>query len=129
MSAFLTPFRAELLEERREGRLCWRLLEPLVYQSDVAGCTITVPAGFVHDGESIPIKFRSFTSLECLRAGTVHDHLYRTHMIDDQTIERDLADLIYEEARPVDGTPGLDPIFARQRYNTVSVYGESHWDT
>jgi len=124
--AFLTPYRVELLEERRAGRLCWRLLEPLVYESEVAGRKITVPAGFVHDGESIGIRLRSFTGVDCLRAGTVHDYLYAFHVIDGETIERYLADLVYEEACVAEG---LDPVFSRQRYNAVSFYGGSHWDT
>lgn len=124
MPAFLTPYRAELLEERRDGRLMWRLLEPLVFDSAVAGRWITVPKGFVHDGESISLMLRGLTGRDCLRAGTVHDFLYGVHAIDGQPIERDLADLVYEEAAIVEG---LDPVFARQRYNAVHAYGGSHW--
>jgi len=127
MSQFLTPYRAELLEERREGRLLWRMLEPLVYESEVAACRITVPAGFIHDGESIGLRLRSFTGFECLRAGAVHDWLYTVRSIDIHQIERDLADLVYEEACQVDGTPGLDPVDARKKYNAVSFYGKSNW--
>lgn len=124
MSAFLTPFRAELLDERRAGRLVWRFLEPLVFDSAVAGRWITVPKGFVHDGESISLMLRGLTGPDCLRSGAVHDYLYTAHTIDGQPIERDLADSIYEEACIAEG---LDPIFARQRYNAVRAFGGSHW--
>jgi len=124
MSSFLTPYRVELLEERRAGRLCWRLLEPLVYDSAVAGRTITVPKGFEVDGESIPMLIRVFTGFDCLRAGSVHDWLYTSHAIDDTPIERDLADRIYREACLAEG---LDEVRADQRYSAVSFYAGSHW--
>lgn len=103
----------------------WRFLEPLVYHSDVAGATITVPAGSGTDGESIALILRSLTGRECLRSGGVHDHLYRVHEINGTPIERDLADLVYEEACVVEG---LDEVAARQRYNVVHFYGAEAWE-
>ena len=124
MSGFLTPYRVELLEVRGDVEW-WRLLAPLRYASDLAGRAITVPADFEHDGESVPRRIWSFTGgPPCRRSGTLHDWLYDNQAIDGEPIERDLADLIYEEACI---SEGLDPIYARQRYNSVSVYGESHW--
>src|SRR5437870_1153259 len=55
------------------GGFCWKLLEPFVYDSTVAGRWITVPAGFVHDGESVPLAVRSLAGRDCLRAGTIPD--------------------------------------------------------
>jgi Protein of unknown function (DUF1353) len=126
MSAFLTPYRAELVEVRGDVEW-WRLLEPLSYESDFAGEVITVPVGYAHDGESIPRRVAGITGGQpCRRAGVVHDYLYDAHALGGRSIDRDYADQVYEEACIVEG---LDPVYARQRYNAVHAYAARHWRT
>ena len=61
------------------GDKLWKLHEPLIYQSDVLDCTVTVPKGFVTDLASVPrVPFvYQFWGGRCHREGVIHDLLYR----------------------------------------------------
>ncbi len=48
-ACFLTPLRVEEIGEDE-----WRLLEPLLYSSPLLGGTVTIPAGWITDFESVP---------------------------------------------------------------------------
>ena len=104
MSQFLTPLRVELLEDAvNEYRGQWRLTAPLVYQSDAAGRTITVPDGFVTDFEScprVPGLFLAFGEL-AHAAAVVHDFLYTA----PATVSRAVADAVLREACILSGVP------------------------
>ena len=79
MSAFLTPLKIEQIAIDR-----WKLLEPLVYESDLLGCRITVPVGFITDMESVPRWLPIVYALlygEAHAAGVLHDYLYMVHKI------------------------------------------------
>lgn len=83
-----------------DGR--WRLIAPLVYQSDVAKMTFTVPTGFVTDLASVPripiaYLLAGGTSNE---ASVVHDFIYSTH-----PVPRDTADAVLKEASLLTGVP------------------------
>lgn len=120
---FLTPLRVEVLGDRDpSGRELFLVLEPFVYHSAVAQRTITVPAGFVFDGESIPPIARSFAGDPSLRAGCVHDWLYASHLLND----RDLDDKVYREVLLADNVHVVD---ADKKYGAVSTYGERAWAT
>ena len=56
MSRFTGPL---VIEEVKPGRL-WRLREPIVYEvgAEGSGASVTVPAGFVTDGATIPSPLR-----------------------------------------------------------------------
>jgi hypothetical protein len=80
----------------------WRLTAPLVYQSDVAKMTFTVPAGFITDLASVPripiaYLLAGGTSNE---ASVVHDFIYSTHPVDRAT-----ADAVLKEASLLTGVP------------------------
>ena len=119
MSAFLSgDLDADLI---KESPPTWRLNEPVVYQSDVAGQTFTVPAGFVTDLASVP----RWPVVYLLAGGTaneasvVHDFLYTT-----RPVTRALADAVLKEASAVTGVP------AWRRWLMwigVRVGGGSHW--
>lgn len=103
MSAFLTELEVvELVDDDRDGRSLWRLDAPLVYQSDVAARTITVPAGFVTDFASVPrIPVAWYVAGgEGNKAAVVHDYLYTSHLV-----ERPIADAVFEEALAATGQP------------------------
>ncbi|WNC88808.1 DUF1353 domain-containing protein [Paraburkholderia sp. FT54] len=100
MSEFLSgDLDADLI---KESPPTWRLNEPVIYQSDVAGQTFTVPAGFVSDLASVP----RWPVIYLLAGGTaneasvVHDWLYSTH-----AVPRAVADAVLREASAVTGVP------------------------
>lgn len=120
MSKFLSELEVEPVDMNNDvGK--WRLMSDLVYQSDVANQTITVPKGFVTDFASVPrlpVAFALFgdTSHE---AATVHDWLYTSHIV-----PRNVADAVLREASQVSGVPAWRrwPMWAG-----VRLFGGSHW--
>ena len=128
MSQFTSKLDVEQVEDvSKEGRGTWQLLAPLVYESDVAGVTITVPAGFVTDFASvlrIPIVFDWLGDRGNL-AATVHDYLYTqlpdgTHPV----ASRELADAVLKEALLVQGVGLLE---AEALYAGVRVCGALYY--
>ncbi|AOZ08151.1 hypothetical protein BKK80_13310 [Cupriavidus malaysiensis] len=100
----------------------WRLVEPLVYQSDMAGQTFEVPAGFETDLASVPrlpvvYLLAGGTSNE---AAVVHDFLYTEH-----PVPRAVADAVLREASAVTGVP----VWRRWlMFWGVRLGGGSHWE-
>jgi hypothetical protein len=103
VSRFLTPLRLERIEDSSaDGRGTWRLLADLVYESDVAGITITAPEGFITDLASvprIPVAFM-LTGATGHAAAVIHDACYTRHWV-----TRAMADDIFYEALLVLGVP------------------------
>jgi hypothetical protein len=100
----------------------WRLLEPLVFVSDVAG-RIVVPAGFVTNFASVPRVpvVYELTGNTSSMAATVHDYLYTTH-----AVSRDVADAVLREASAATKVPGWRRWIM---WTGVRVFGGSHWGT
>ena len=99
MSQFLTPLLGEWLDDD----VRFELHEPLIYQSDVAGMTFNIPAGFVTDFASVPrvpIIYELFGD-KAHHESVVHDFIYQTHA----TI-RGTADKVFKEAMILRGKPG-----------------------
>jgi hypothetical protein len=119
MSAFLTPLDLRDADDKDDGQ--WILAAPLVYQSDVAGLTITVPSGFKTDLASvprIPIAYELCGDTSS-KAAVVHDFLYSTHLVDRAT-----ADAVLKEASAVTGVPAWRRWLM---WAGVRVGGASHW--
>ncbi|MGF6549288.1 DUF1353 domain-containing protein [Paraburkholderia youngii] len=119
MSAFLTDLQMENATPRDDG--LWRLMAPLIYQSDVAGQTFTVPTGFLTDLASVPripiaYLLAGGTSNE---ASVVHDFLYST-----QPVTRAIADAVLREASAVTGVPAWRRWLM---WAGVRVGGRFHW--
>ncbi|MFM0351455.1 DUF1353 domain-containing protein [Paraburkholderia sp. RL17-347-BIC-D] len=120
MSAFLTELQMENATRKDDGH--WRVIAPLVYQSDVAGMTFTVPTGFIIDLASVPrvpivYLLAGGTSNE---ASVVHDFIYSTH-----PLPRNIADAVLREASAVTDVP------AWRRWVMwagVRLGGGSHWN-
>lgn len=118
--AFLTQLQIEPASEFDDNR--WRLTNPLVYHSAVAGQTFTVPSGFVTDFASVPrcIPIAYALCGGCANeASVVHDFLYTTHPVDRAT-----ADAVFREAMGLTGVP------AWRRFGMwlgVRVFGGTHW--
>jgi hypothetical protein len=101
MSRFLTPLDMRDNEGAADEK--WVLLAPLVYESDVAGRVITVPAGFPTDLASVPRLpvVYSLCGNVARRAAVVHDYLYTSGRA-----PRHVADAVFLEASAVIGVAG-----------------------
>lgn len=101
MSAFLNRVQLEAASNQDDGK--WILIAPLVYQSDVAKQTFTVPAGFQTDLASVPrmpvIYWLAGDTSSA--AAVVHDYLYSTGIV-----PRAMADAVLREASQATGVPG-----------------------
>jgi hypothetical protein len=93
MSTFIT----ELDGRCREDAL-WLLLSPLIYKSDVLGCIIEVPEGFVTDFASVPrVPFAYMVwGDRAHHESVVHDYLYR--LDSEPMVTKHQADLVFKEA-------------------------------
>ena len=123
MSKFLTSLRVEEIEDTsHDGRGTWRLLEDLIYLSDVANRLIRVPAGFVTDYASVPRVPVAYLLAgdTCHPASVVHDYLYTCH-----AVSRDIADAVLQEASIATGVPAWR---AYVMWAAVRAAGGSHWD-
>ncbi|CDY79501.1 hypothetical protein BGLT_02282 [Caballeronia glathei] len=120
MSKFLTSLVMQNATDQDDGK--WRLTQPLVYDSDVAGRVFVVPVGFVTDLASVPrvpiaYLLAGGTSAE---ASVVHDAIYTYHWV-----SREIADAVLREASAVTQVPWL----RRQiMWLAVRCFGGSHWD-
>ena len=117
MAAFKTALKTQKVAER-----LWALLAPLVYVSDRAAQTITVPKRFLTDFASVPRVPIAFwlTGDTAHEAAAVHDYLYQTHRYGT----RRQADEIFLEAMEAMGMP----IWQRRlMYRMVRVLGFGSW--
>lgn len=96
MARFLTPLRAE-----KSGKY-WTILQPLIYESDVAQKVFIVPDGFVTDFASVPRLPLAFLLAgdEAHEAAVVHDYIYSKHLT-----TRAQADAVFLEAMKATGEP------------------------
>lgn len=121
MSKFLTKLRLEPATDTDDG--LWKVVEPLIYQSDVAGHTFTVPAGFLTDLASVPrLPFAYWlTGGTANAAAVIHDYLYVT-----RAVSRKVADNVLAEASKVTGVPawrrGL-------MWTAVRLFGWGPWNS
>jgi hypothetical protein len=96
MAKFLTPLQGEWLEDDVQ----FKLIAPLIYQSDIAGQTFIIPAGFVTDFASVPrvpILYGLFGD-RAHHESVPHDFIYQTHIT-----TKALADKVFLEAMKARG--------------------------
>lgn len=100
MSKFLTRCALVAATDQDDGR--WILCKPLVYESDVAKQTFTVPEGFETDLASVPRLpvVYLLTGDTARAAAVVHDYLYSS-----RKVSRKVADAVLREASEVSGVP------------------------
>lgn len=97
-------------------------MAPFYYQDAELG-TITVPAGMITDGGSIPKLFQNIIAPmgKYLRAFVMHDALYTF-----KWFSRDDSDRALWRALKLLGMPELE---ANTVYDALHIGGESHWNT
>lgn len=119
MSAFLTELQVENATGFDDGK--WRLTAPLIYQSDVAEMTFTVPTGFISDYASVPRAPLVYWLCgdTSTMASVVHDAIYTYHWVDRAT-----ADAVLREASLLTGVPAWR---AALMFYGVRAFGWSHW--
>ncbi|MGJ9420482.1 DUF1353 domain-containing protein [Massilia sp. CMS3.1] len=119
MSRFLTPL--DMRDNEGVADEKWILLAPLMYESDVAGRVITVPAGFPTDLASVPrlpIVYGLCGGV-ARRAAVVHDYLYTSGRA-----SRSVADAVFREASAAIGVPAWRRWLM---WAGVRVGGSSHY--
>ena len=123
MSRFITRLAATNINpDFAGGRGLWELVEPLVYESDAAVMTITVPVGFQTDFASVlrlPVIYLMFGD-KAHAPATVHDYLYRTGLVSRRT-----ADDVFSEAMKV--STNLSKFDRWMMWAAVRVFGGSHY--
>jgi len=83
----------------------WELKSPLVYESDIMGCTVTVPAGFFTDLASVPrvpFVFEAWGNRAHTEA-VIHDYLYRIDSVPVAGFMQ--ANRVFREAMKSRGKP------------------------
>jgi hypothetical protein len=119
MSAFLTLLSIKAEDHLDSGQ--WIIQDPLIYQSDVAGKTFTVPVGYRTDLNSNPLlsKFAKLGGKASYEAAGLHDRLYNTREVDRAT-----ADSVFLEACLLTGDGWF---LAHKNWIGVRLFGASHW--
>lgn len=116
MNQFLTRFSGEQLDDG----VNWRVISELRYQDELLGF-LTVPAGFITDGGSIPPFFQGLINPygKGLKAFVVHDWLYAT-----QKFNREQSD---ECLRRALGACGENILDQETQFNAVRFGGSQAW--
>jgi len=116
---FIGNLIAKLVQDDESG--LWELIEPLSFESTVAGVTITAPAGHQTDFCSVPRVPLAYDMLgnRARKSGTIHDRLYVTH-----ELPREMADQVLREMLQQDGVGKCE---AEAFYLAVRSFGGSHW--
>lgn len=120
MSRFLTSCDLRVASDQDDGKFI--LLNPLLYESDLAKRVIIVPAGFTTDLASVPRLPLIYwlTGATSNEAAVVHDWLYSSHETD-----RKMADAILKEASEVTKVPAWR---RWMMWAGVRAFGGSHWE-
>lgn len=96
MAKFTTPLQVEDITDT-----VWRVISPLIYESDLLKCTVTVPIGFQTDLASVP-RLPIIYMLWGARShheAVLHDWAYRI----DSGVSFDDANNLFLEAMEVRG--------------------------
>lgn len=133
MGKFNTALRVEKRSER-----CWKLLEPLIYESNTIG-TIVVDAGFITNFASVPrlpFMYLLFGGVGD-EAATLHDWLYRKQHTQstghERKIDRETADIVLRgviiECLTNSGASRIRAhLTAWAMWAGVRIGGASHWE-
>lgn len=124
MARFATNLEVVCIDDlANSGRGIWKILSPLVYQSDLLKETITVEPGFLTDYASVPrvpIAYWLFGDT-AHKSAVIHDWLYHHHEVCDEKT----ANRVFSEAMQAEGIP----VWRRYAmYLGVAIGGKSSWE-
>lgn len=115
-------FKSRLAVALEDDAGRWRLLESLIYESEVAAQVVEVPAGYETDFASVPRVPVAYLAAgnTAHRAAVVHDWLYSVG-----TVSRQVADAVFREAAEASGVPAWRRwlLWAGVRIGGASHYG------
>lgn len=118
MSKFLTP-----LSDHQIGPKLWQLDADFKYESDLLGCVVTVPKGFITDYESCPIWFPIINSIFggiADEPAVIHDWLYYCAITDRLRADQTLLEAMHL-------IPGLSEWKMRGIYEGLRLGGWYAW--
>jgi hypothetical protein len=131
-SAFITDLRVEDITEGTDTQTL-RLLAPFRVYSQTLDAIITVPEGFIFDGESIPAWLQGLVKPfgQSKRGACVHDYLYRygayiTTSGGRVEVSRAQADKVYFELVRAKGLPSWR---ANIRWGVLRLVGWAAWNS
>lgn len=129
-AAFLSDFKALDVTEGFEVHTL-ELETPFSVYSGVLDSIITVPSGFIFDGESIPLIFQWISPPfgDSKRGACIHDYLYRNAGFYDtdggfHPVTRSQADSVYHELIEAKGLPRWR---ASVRWGVLRLLGWKAW--
>lgn len=122
---FLDPLRVEKIGETADSRPIWKLLSEFRYDSDILGCRVAIPAGFITDLASVPRAPLAYwlTGNTATEAAVLHDFLYSRR---SPAKTKDEADDTFWEAMTAMGVPWWR---RRIMWRAVQIGGASAWQT
>lgn len=130
-ASFLSEFKALDVTEGFDVHTL-ELETPFSVYSGVLDAIITVPSGFVFDGESIPLAFQWISPPfgDSKRGACVHDYLYRNAGYYDadggyHPVSRAQADAVYHELIEAKGLPAWR---AGVRWAVLRAVGWKAWN-
>jgi len=125
MPKFKSALVVECIDDlAADGRGVWKVKEPLVYDSEVLGRSITVEPGFLTDFVSVPRLPIIYWLLgdTSHKAAVLHDWLFHHHEVCDETE----ANEVLLEACAVEGIPNWR---RKLIYWGVVIGGRSSWES
>lgn len=95
---FLTMLQGQWLDDAR-----FRLTSPLIYDSEVAGMTITAPAGLITDFASVPRVPLVYTLFgdRAHHEAVIHDLCYGTHIVTKAVADKVFIEAMKERGKSV----------------------------
>lgn len=131
-TSFITELKVEDITEGTDTQTL-RLLAPFTVYSETLDAIITVPQGFIFDGESIPLWLQGIVKPfgQSKRGACVHDYLYRYGAYTTQSgsvvrVTRAQADKVYFELVQA---KGLSTWRANVRWGVLRLVGWAAWNS
>lgn len=131
-TSFINDLRVEDITEGTDTQTL-RLLAPFTVYSAELDAIITVPTGFIFDGESIPVWLQGIVKPfgQSKRGACVHDYLYRYGSYTTLSgsvvkVTRAQADKVYFELVRAKGLPTWR---ANLRWGVLRLVGWAAWNS
>jgi hypothetical protein len=135
VSRFVTPLKIEQTGWRN-GRPLFITLAPLLYESDLLGTAVVVPAGFITDLASTPRMLGAWLLAggRAPRPAVLHDYPYQFAFFlrpdcEPLDVTKALADAVFYEAMRADPMSGTNAVTAWLMWAGVRLGGRGEWES